>query len=213
MSEVCVIFDLDGTLVDSELLCNQAFVDLLPELQETAESLTQHYRGQKLSSILVELEQRLGYPLPPDFEPRYRLRVAELFDLYLRPTAGTPEMLQRLGYLCCVASSGPPQKIAHALKTAGLAHFFGDRVFSSYEVGSWKPDPGLFLHAAKVLGFQPNRCVVVEDSEPGLRAAGAAGMHALHYEPSGGTCGSKSLASFSDMGKLPYLVRAIATAT
>ena len=213
MSEVCVIFDLDGTLVDSEELCNQAFVDLLPELEESAESLTAHFRGLKLSSILADLEQRLGHPLPPDFEPRYRLRVAELFELSLKPTAGTPEMLQRLGHPCCVASSGPPQKIAHALKLAGLAAFFGDRIFSSYVVGSWKPDPGLFQYAANALGFQPNRCVVVEDSEVGLLAANAAGMHALHYNPSGSRRGSTSHASFSDMVKLPELIRAIAAAT
>jgi beta-phosphoglucomutase-like phosphatase (HAD superfamily) len=119
-SEVCVIFDLDGTLVDSEELCNQAFVDLLPDLEETAEYLTTRYRGKKLSFILADLEQSIGHPLPPDFEPRYRFRVAELFDLHLRPTAGTREMLQKLDHPCCVASSGPPEKIAHALKSPGF---------------------------------------------------------------------------------------------
>ena len=138
---------------------------MLPELGETAASLTTEHRGKKLSSILQGLEYRLGRPLPVDFESRYRVRVAELFDLHLEPTPGAREMLEGLSHLCCVASSGPPHKIVHALKIAGLATFFADRIFSSYDVGSWKPDPGLFLHAAEALGFPPNRCVVVEDSE------------------------------------------------
>jgi len=209
VSEFCVIFDLDGTLVDSEVLCNQAFVDLLPELGETAAFLTTEHRGKKLSSILQGLEHRLGRQLTADFESLYRVRVAELFDLHLEPTPGARKMLEGLSQLCCVASSGPPQKIAYALKIAGLATFFADRIFSSYDVGSWKPDPGLFLHAAGALGFPPNRCVVVEDSEVGLAAAKSAGMHALHYAPANAPRSGAPFESFSHMSELLPLIDAI----
>ncbi len=51
MKSICVIFDLDGTLVDSEALCNQAFLDLLPQLNDTLETLTARYRSrQKVSA-------------------------------------------------------------------------------------------------------------------------------------------------------------------
>jgi len=60
--------DLDGTLVDSEGLCNQAFLDLLPQLHDPLQTLTERYRGQKLSSILIDLENRLGLNLPESFE-------------------------------------------------------------------------------------------------------------------------------------------------
>jgi beta-phosphoglucomutase-like phosphatase (HAD superfamily) len=53
MASICVIFDLDGTLVDSEGLCNQDFLDLLPQLSDTAESLIQRYRGKKLAQIVA----------------------------------------------------------------------------------------------------------------------------------------------------------------
>jgi beta-phosphoglucomutase-like phosphatase (HAD superfamily) len=62
------------------------------------------------------------------------------------------------------------------LGVSGLLPRFEGRLFSSYEVGSWKPDPGLFLHAAAAMGVAPGRCAVVEDSLPGVRAAVAAGM-------------------------------------
>lgn len=57
------------------------------------------------------------------------------------------------------------------------APFFSGRIFSSYEVGVWKPDPGLFLHAAGALGVRPSDCIVVEDSGPGIAAGLAAGMN------------------------------------
>ena len=49
-------------------------------------------------------------------------------------------------------------------------------IFSAYEVGVWKPEPGLFLHAAGAMGIRPERCAVVEDSRSGLQAGLAAGM-------------------------------------
>ena len=98
MSSICVIFDLDGTLVDSEGLCNRAFLDLLPELDEREESLIQRYRGKKLTPILNDLEKRLGQKLPSDFEQRYRAHVEQLFSRELRAIPGTHEMLAALPY-------------------------------------------------------------------------------------------------------------------
>src|SRR5262249_28029536 len=100
---------------------------------------------------------------------------------------------------------GPPEKIARALTVAGLAHFFKDNIFSSYDVGSWKPDPGLFLHAADKMAFPPERCVVVEDSDVGIEAALAAGMRALRYGPSNDDSVTGA-ATFNDMAQLPYLL-------
>lgn len=205
--QVCVIFDLDGTLVDSERLCNQAFLDLLPRLDDTVEALMERFSGRQLLAILGELSQQLGAPLPLDFEPRYRRRVAELFDTHLQPTPGTREMLASTQFPRCVASSGPPEKIAQALAISGLTDFFGGNVFSSYQVQSWKPDPGLFLHAARAMGFPPDRCVVVEDSEVGLRAAAAAGMRALHYVPRSGVSLDLASGRIHDMAHLPRLIR------
>ena len=74
MDIACVIFDLDGTLVDSEGLCNQAFLDLLPELDCSLQSMVARYRGQKLAPILTDIEQRISRKLPADFEQNYRAR-------------------------------------------------------------------------------------------------------------------------------------------
>ncbi|MGR6465853.1 HAD-IA family hydrolase [Rhizobium sp. PAMB 3182] len=185
MREICVIFDLDGTLVDSETLCNQAFLDLLPDLNEPVSSLLLRYRGRKLTNIFSDLEARLSMTLPGDFEQTYRARVAELMQSELRPMPGVAGMLANLIYPKCIASSGPPAKIMQALDICSLSTHFGPHLYSSHTVGSWKPEPDLFLHAAKSMGFAPSECVVVEDSDVGVEAAMRAGMHAFHYLPGG----------------------------
>jgi len=208
MTGICVMFDLDGTLVDSEGLCNQAFLDLLPQLSDTVESLIQRYRGKKLATILADLESRLCQKLPDAFEQHYRHHVAELFARGLNPMPGVVEMLEATHYPKCIASSGPPLKIRQALQVSGLAPYFGDSIFSSYEVGSWKPAPGLFQYAANTMGFMPSQCVVVEDSEIGIEAATAAGMQAFRYVRNGETLSyhDGNEVSFDNMSQLPQLL-------
>ncbi|MES5047125.1 HAD hydrolase-like protein [Rhizobium nepotum] len=108
MVEHCIIFDLDGTLVDSETLCNQALVDLLPEINEPTEQLIRRYRGKKLSVILSDLEERIGRKLPCTFETTYRERVAGLFAESLKPMPGVVAMLERLDWPRCIASKNRP---------------------------------------------------------------------------------------------------------
>ena len=82
--------------------------------------------------------------------------------------------------------AGPwKRKIELSLSLTGLSPFFKGRIFSSYEVGSWKPDPGLFLHAARVMGVAPADCAVLEDSLLGIRAGLAAGMTVFAFQPYG----------------------------
>jgi beta-phosphoglucomutase-like phosphatase (HAD superfamily) len=102
--------------------------------------------------------------------------------------------------------------MSHGLRVAGLADFFGDKVFSSYEVGHWKPEPHLFLHAARMMGYPPEDCLVVEDSDPGLHAAKAAGMRAIHYCPGSVPKSAIASAYVSDLLELPEVVRRLAHA-
>ncbi|CAD6879513.1 hypothetical protein [Methylomonas albis] len=215
MNNICVIFDLDGTLVDSEGLSNQAFLDLIPQLHDSLEILTERYRGQKLSSILHDLENRLSLKLQDSFELCYRQRVAELFARDLKPMPGVLDMLATLNAPMCIASSGPLPKIRQALEVSGLAAYFGDNLFSSYEIGSWKPDPGLFQYAAKAMGFVPDQCAVIEDSKVGVEAALAAGMTPLYYVPTGVTTSQQTAGHvvFDDMSQLPPLLTQFANMT
>ncbi|MBB5193426.1 beta-phosphoglucomutase-like phosphatase (HAD superfamily) [Silvimonas terrae] len=120
-----VCFDLDGTLVDSERLCNQAFLELLPQLDETLEGMVARYRGVKFAPIAADLSRRIGHPLPDDFEARYRARVAQLFDDELVPMPGVLDMIRQLSLPFCLVSNGPLAKMRHALTVTGLAPYLG----------------------------------------------------------------------------------------
>jgi HAD superfamily hydrolase (TIGR01509 family) len=183
-----VIFDCDGTLVDSEGLWHEVLVAAVAEqglILSVAEAI-EAFRGGKMADCLADLEARLGHALPADFEPALRARIAEVFRARLRPFDGAIELVRSLSSSSrsiCVASSGPPEKIATSLSLTGLRPFFEGRVFSSYDVGVWKPDPGLFLHAARAMGVAAEDCVVVEDSLPGIQAGLAAGMTVFAFQP------------------------------
>ena len=178
-----VIFDSDGVLVDSEPITGSVLASLLAEAGHkiTLEEGVKLCRGKKMADIVTEIQSTWGLRLGDDFVPRLRLRVAELFRTELRPIEGISELLGALHIPYCVASSGPTEKIRLALATTGLLPFFEGKIFSAYEVQSWKPDPGLFLHAARTMGAEPAGCTVIEDSSLGVQAAIAAGMQALGY--------------------------------
>ncbi len=183
-----IIFDCDGTLVDSEPIWHEVLVEAVGEhgLVLSVEEAITAFRGGKMADCVAQLEVRLGRRLPDDFVPAFRARASDAFRTRLRPMAGALEVIRWLAersWPICVATSGPPEKVGLSLSLTGLAPFFEGRVFSSYEVGVWKPDPGLFLHAAKVMGFRPADCAVVEDSLPGIQAGLAAGMAVFAFQP------------------------------
>lgn len=181
----CIIFDCDGTLVDSEYLCNLGLEIKLREygIESSAKEMMLQFRGGKLATILQTIESDYNVKLKENFVSSYRSLVDKLFEKELRPCEGVNETLANLTLPKCVASSGPMEKINKVLSISGLSGHFNEKIFSSYDVGSWKPDPGIFLHAAKEMGFQPNECAVVEDSPLGISAAVSAGMRPILYNP------------------------------
>jgi HAD superfamily hydrolase (TIGR01509 family) len=181
----CIIFDCDGTLVDSEYLCNLGLEMMLKkyDIEASAVEMMKRFRGGKLATILKTIESEHRVKLKEDFVSSYRSIVDELFEERLEPCDGVDAALTEIELPKCVASSGPLEKINKALSISGLSRHFNGNIFSSYVVGSWKPDPGLFLHAAKEMGFQSGECAVVEDSSVGIAAAKSAGMQPILYNP------------------------------
>lgn len=180
----CLLFDSDGTLVDSELLnCEAMSAELACSgIVEAAEDLLHRYRGYMFSAVLDELQQRHSVSLDAGFNQRFRQRAAEIFERRLEPIPNIDESLQQLQNPMCVVSNGPESKLELALRVTRLNHHF-KQVFSAYTVGVWKPDPGLFQHAAQVMDFEAERCIVIEDSRVGVEAASAAGMKSILYRP------------------------------
>ena len=179
------LFDCDGTLVDSERLTSEVLVAYAAELGVAIglDEAVAEFTGAKMADVVASLERRAERSLPDGFVPEFRRRMALAFHDRLEPIAGAAELLAALSMPCCVASSGPREKIELSLRLTGLRHFFEDRIYSAYDVGRWKPDPGLFLHAARAMAVAPERCAVVEDSLLGIEAGVAAGMRVFAYGP------------------------------
>jgi len=181
----CVIFDFDGTLVDSETLCNQAFLDLIPSIDVSVDKLVESYSGRKLAWIFSDIEKQFSCKLSPDIEQQYRSRVADLFDSNLEAFEGVHKALNEISVPVCIVISAPISKVQPALRETNLAHYFAKNVFSSYAIGSWKPEPDIFLYASQRMNVAPQNCLVVEDSVAGIEAANAAGMSSIQF------CGSR----------------------
>ncbi|MFF4978356.1 HAD family hydrolase [Streptomyces sp. NPDC001083] len=177
-----VIFDNDGVLVDSEPISNGILAAYLTELGHPTsyEDSVRDYMGSAMHRVHDLVQERTGQRLPDDFDDVFHARVFAAFERELRPVTGAVQVLEKLaadGVPYCVASSGSHERIRVGHRTTGLDRWFDEgRVFSSQDVGKGKPAPDLFLHAAERMGVPPRRCVVVEDSPLGVRAANAAGM-------------------------------------
>lgn len=200
----CIIFDCDGTLVDSEHLFNRALSEKLSGkgVNLSTENLVQRFRGLRLSKVLKQLETEHSVVLDEAFVADYRRLGDVLFKSELRACSGVIETLSEIKLAMCVASNGPVAKMQLALSLTGLASFFGANLFSAYQVNAWKPDPKLFLHAASVMGFEPAECLVLEDSLVGIDAAKAAGIKAILYDPNAAQAdlkGIEKIRNFSEV--------------
>jgi HAD superfamily hydrolase (TIGR01509 family) len=205
-----VIFDCDGVLVDSEELGTRALLASAAEIGVTLplEEAAERFRGAKMADCVAVIEERLGRPTPSDFVAQVRRRMAEAFTSELRPVAGVEAALARIDLVKCVASSGPREKIRLSLSVTGLVDYFQDRIFSSYDIDSWKPDPDIFLHAARTLGVSPSQAAVVEDSAMGVRAGIAAGMRVFGFASGkrGAELAAEGARVFDHMVLLPGLL-------
>src|SRR5205823_14845969 len=116
-----VIFDCDGVLIDSELLSIRADRECLAEcgIELSVEEILERYTGISFAGMVADLEARHG-PLPADFADRHRLRLWPLFESELRAIPGVPAVLDLLTCRACVASSGRPDRLRHALSLVGL---------------------------------------------------------------------------------------------
>ena len=182
-----VIFDCDGVLIDSQVIqCRIDAVELTRlGFTVTAEELARQFIGTATKDVQAHVETKLGRPLPSDFEVTRDRLVDAAYKTELRAVAGVAELLGRIGLPVCVASNAQLDRLREVLALTGLLNYFEPNVFGADLVARPKPAPDLFLHAAACLNVSPPHCVVIEDSETGIRAAKAAGMQVLGFYGAG----------------------------
>jgi HAD superfamily hydrolase (TIGR01509 family) len=205
----CLLFDSDGTLVDSERLCHVGMVVMFKRLGVNldADELLLRFRGWKLIKTLSVLEQEYELSLPEDFVSHYRSVVSDLFETELKPVENIEYALKHLPQPKAIVTNGPAHKVEHALRVCGLTDYFGSNIYSAYNMNIWKPDPGIYQFAAKDMGFAAGNCIVVEDSPVGVEAGHKAGMKTMFYNRFEEECEFSAVTSFQAMEELPELIR------
>ena len=211
MSQIeAVFFDCDGTLVDSEVICSRAYVHMFKEFGITLdlEEVFKRFKGMKLYEIIAVIGEENGVKLEnAALEPVFRAEVARLFDSELEIIPGAKALLDAVTVPICVVSNGPVSKMQHSLGKTGLLHHFPDLLFSGYDIQSWKPEPAIMFHAAKALGVNTQRCILVDDSVAGVQSGIAAGMEVFYFcaDPHNKPVEHPQVTTFTELSQLPAL--------
>ena len=178
-----VIFDCDGVLVDSEVLCKRVIIAMLGDLgvEVTSNYFDTYFLGQSYESAQKQILADFNVMLPAEFRDNYLTALLKVFAEELDTTPQLNDVLAHLNVKNCIATSSSPERVAFALETTGLLSFFEGRITTSTEVVNGKPAPDIFLLAASKVGVKPKHCLVIEDSEAGIQGALAADMQVVKY--------------------------------
>ena len=174
-----VVFDLDGVLLDTEEVWDEARREIADERggrwRPDAQRAMMGMSSPEWSRYMHDV---IGVPDSPDeIADEVVLRISELYRRELPLIDGAVEAVRRIGarWPLGIASSSNRPLIDLFLELTGTDGLFQATV-SSEEVAAGKPSPDVYLEAAARLGVPADRCVAIEDSENGLRSAAAAGM-------------------------------------
>ena len=174
-----VVFDMDGVIVDTEPVWNEAKREVSTAAGGRWESRAgTDMLGMSGPEWAAYLHDEMGVPLPPEEIAR---RVVEgmvrRLGEHVPVIPGAPEAVARIAarWPIALASSADRPVIEAVLDHAGIAAHFSATV-TSEEAGKGKPAPDVYLEAVRRLGVPPAEAVAVEDSPNGMRSAAAAGM-------------------------------------
>jgi HAD superfamily hydrolase (TIGR01509 family) len=177
-----VVFDLDGVLVQSEELWDEARRELVAEFDlPWPDDATRAMMGMSSKEWSRYVAEQLRVPLPPgEVNRRVLAWVMERYRQAIPWIPGAPDAVRRLAarWPLGLATSSNREIIDLVIEVGGLQDGFAATV-SSEEVAAGKPAPDVYLEAARRLDADPHACAAVEDSTNGLLAADAAGMRVI----------------------------------
>ncbi len=181
-----VIFDFDGTLVDSEFIAAQVEADLLTKagFAITGEEISEAYAGLTFKDILLRIEATSEVPLSASLIGEAEVLVDRRLKREVREIEGAAAAVLAAGPRRCICSNSRTERVRFMLERTGMARFFADEeVISALSIpsGRTKPAPDVFLVAAERFGADPAETFVVEDSVHGIHGAKAAGMRVIGF--------------------------------
>ncbi len=181
-----VIFDMDGVIVDSEPIHFEIDKRVLGSCNVNAtDEILLPYVGTTNPDMWKDLKEKYDLKLSVDelIGLQTEMKIKVLNEIELVPIKGIRELLNDLrqnNIVTAVASSSPRYFIEAVLSKTNINGFFKD-IISGEEVPRGKPSPDIFLKMAEILEVDPEECVVIEDSENGVKAALAAGMKCIGF--------------------------------
>ncbi|MFA4830884.1 MAG: HAD family phosphatase [Patescibacteria group bacterium] len=179
-----IIFDMDGVLIDSELYWGEIERDFFESRGvKYTKRINSQVRGRPEKEMVAWAKREYGFTETVDELLAIRDRMTEkIYSVRARPMAGIEDLLKKIrkkGYKSGIASSSVLRRIKMIVERLGWQSFF-DKLMSSVDEGcDGKPAPDIYLRATKALTAAPENCVVLEDTENGVRAAKRAGMRCV----------------------------------
>ncbi|KKQ49372.1 MAG: HAD-superfamily hydrolase, subfamily IA, variant 3 [candidate division TM6 bacterium GW2011_GWF2_38_10] len=185
-----VIFDMDGTIINTEHVWRNVTLKVLQEqcnltdFQEEHEFFLKSLSGMGLKSAADAMRSAFNLAIPTEDLIKRKIEIADsLFDASIEYIKGFEVFHKRLQeeiIPTSIATNADPSNLKHIAAALNFERFFGSNMYCIGDVGfRAKPDPAVFLHAAERLGAKPEECVVFEDSLYGFQAAKAAGMQCV----------------------------------
>lgn len=179
-----IIFDFDGVLLESELELNRLTADLLTAMghETTLHDALTKFTGLNGRDVVEAIESHIGNAIPNGFHDRMKKESARALRDGLAEVVGAVDFVRSLPAALprAVASSSSTRWIRTHLEHLGLGGAFGDHVYSGREhVDRGKPEPDLYLYAARQLGVPIEASVILEDSRVGVTGALASGARVI----------------------------------
>lgn len=176
-----ILFDCDGVLMDTERLANEINVELLNEsgIELSYDDCRRYLTGKTGDGVRLWLEERFQIRIHnwEDRQEEWSRRFRESFSETKPLMPGAVAMFEQLDLPVAVVSNSGLDELHYKFETTGLDRFIPSQLrFSGQQLNMPKPEPGAYLKAASDLGFEPEHCVVIEDSVIGARAGINAGM-------------------------------------
>ena len=181
MKYKAILFDMDGVLVDSGFAMRSASLDML----KTCYQIEAHHEdffpftGMGEKAYIGGVSDKYGVPYEDKMKDMAYDSYGKNFRHLIKTYDGICEMVYALkdkGYKLAVASSADRVKVLINIETIGLKPEDFDAVLTGTDTEKKKPDPEIYLLAAKATGTEPSECLVVEDAFSGIQAAKNAGM-------------------------------------
>jgi len=178
-----VLFDNDGTIVDSEIIAVRTTLSLLAPygFNMSEQEYSRRFPGLLERDIVAIIGKEYGIRVSDDYFDRLRALHVEIFDRELRAIAGMPTIFRKLKVPKSMVSNGSVRHVDRCLRRVRLRSALDGHIFSAEHVQRPKPHPDVYHYAAEKLKLHASEMLVVEDSPTGVQAAKEAGLQVVGF--------------------------------